>query len=129
MPIYSTEKIIERKSVWLALSDLFLDTDVTVNYDYITRVCAESLFTIDELEMILKCEVAPVVLPNLSNITGEWIGFNEDWLIRKIANRKPKKSIPLQKIHKYLSILGLQSDTDKHWLAIAFKIEAFRKNL
>ena len=128
MSIFSATEITERKPIWLALSDLFLDT-APLDYGYIARVCAESRFTIDELEMILKCEVAPVLLPNLSNVAGQWIGFNENWLVGKISNRKPKKTIPLQKTHKFLSILNLQNNTNKHWITISYQIEGFRKNL
>lgn len=128
MTKYSSQAIIDRKPVWSALSDLFLDTDVTLHYDYIVRTCAASPFTIDELEAILKNEVAPVVLPNLYDIAGEWAGFDEDWLVKAICKQGTKNIKPHQKLRVPLGNLGLRDYTGKHWLAIGGKIAEFRKN-
>ncbi len=78
-----------RRAVWIAMSDLFLDTDVQLLYAHIARVCAESPFSQDELERIFREEVAPVLEPNLRSVAGEWAGFNEEWLVSAISHRKP----------------------------------------
>lgn len=74
-----------RQRVWIALSDLFLDTDVSLHFDYITRELVPAPFTLDELDMILRDEVAPVFLPNLLVVAGEWAGFPEERVAQKIG--------------------------------------------
>lgn len=78
-----------RRAVWIAMSDLFLDTDVRLFYVDIARVCAESPYSQEELERIFREEVAPVVEPNLRSMAGEWAGFDEEWLVNTISARKP----------------------------------------
>lgn len=81
--------IAERREVWIALSDLFLDTDVRLNFAYIARVLAASRYTLEELEAICRDEVAPAVESNLLDIAGDWAGFPEEWLIGQITARPP----------------------------------------
>ncbi len=76
--------------VWLALSDLFLDTDTRLSFPYIARTLAASPFADHELEAIFQNEVAPAVEFNLFDIAGEWVGFDETWLIAEITKRPPK---------------------------------------
>ncbi|MEL7258666.1 MAG: hypothetical protein AAFN80_12605 [Pseudomonadota bacterium] len=79
-----TRDLSEREKVWVALSDLFLDTDVTLHFDYIERVLLAAPMTLEDIDVILRDEVAPVCLPNLYSVAGEWTGFSEDWLIARI---------------------------------------------
>lgn len=74
----------ERHRVWIALSDLFLDTDVSIHFDYIEQELAASSFSDTKLDLILRDEVAPVCLPNLHEIAGEWAGFQPEYLVRSI---------------------------------------------
>lgn len=78
-----------RRAVWIAMSDLFLDTDVRLFYVNIARVCAESPYSQEELERIFCEEVAPVLEPNLRSVAGEWAGFDPEWLVETISSRKP----------------------------------------
>jgi hypothetical protein len=78
-----------RRAVWIALSNLFLDTDVRLIYANTARVCAASPFSQEELERIFHEEVAPVVEPNLHAVAGEWAGFDEEWLVTAISARTP----------------------------------------
>ena len=55
-----------RKPVWIALSELFLDVDPSLAYDYIARTLAASPYTLNELYAILCDEVAPLLKSNLS---------------------------------------------------------------
>lgn len=79
--------IAVRKPVWVAMSDLFLDTDVRLNYSYVARTLAQSPFTLAELKRIFDKEVAPAVGANLMCVAGEWAGFDEEWLVSKILRR------------------------------------------
>ena len=81
------QELAIRRLVWVAMSELFLDTDVRLWYAATARVLADSPFSIDELAVIFKNEVAPVVGWNLLSVVGVWDGFDEDWLVSRIAPR------------------------------------------
>jgi len=76
-----------RQPLWLALSDLFLDTDVRLNYPSTARAIAQSPYSGVELEAIFRNEVAPIVESNLFEIAGDWAGFPDDWLFAAILQR------------------------------------------
>lgn len=86
------ERDIEnRRPVWAALSDLFLDTELQqYHLAYIARILAESPYSLAEIETILYREVYPVCIPNMLSVAGEWAGFSDEWLeeaILKHVNR------------------------------------------
>ena len=76
----------DKREIWCTLSDLFLDTDISVSLERISDVCAKSDFSIDEITDMLYSEVAPVCMPNLLTVVGEWTGFDEEQLVKKIIN-------------------------------------------
>ena len=78
-----------RRPVWLALSDLFLDTDVQLLQAHNTRLLAGSAYSLDELDAILRDEVHPACAFNLCVVAGEWAGFEADWLERRILRGGP----------------------------------------
>jgi len=79
--------IKERKPVWIALSDFYLDTEPQdYNFQYIAKIIQESLYTFEEIKIINMYEVFPVLQPNLLQPAGEWAGFNEKRLIEAITN-------------------------------------------
>ncbi len=70
-----------RESVWLALSELWLDTETTeATISYIADTLVVSGFPLDELEAIYRFEVVPAVYSNALTTAGEWAGFDADWL-------------------------------------------------
>jgi len=76
--MWTPDEIARRLPVWVALSELFLDTE----FDEIAcRYVAERLrcsgFELHELEDILRDEVAPAFRPNLL-VAGEWRGWSPD---------------------------------------------------
>lgn len=79
----------KRKPLWLALSNLFLDTELQ-DYDlsYIAQSMKESGYSLDEIYAILMTEVLPVCISNMYSVAGEWAGFDEEPLIREIMNLK-----------------------------------------
>jgi len=109
--------IAERRDVWIAQSDLFLDTDVRLSFAYIARVTAGSPYSLAELEAICRDEVAPIVESNLSDIAGEWAGFPEDWLIRSIVQR-------LEKNPK--TPFSMDTDALEQWRAVAHLVSCLR---
>lgn len=80
-----------RIPVWAALSELYLDTDVTLCYDSVARTLAASPYAHDELERILVDEVHPALYFNLLDVAGEWAGFDEAWLVERVqaVRRRP----------------------------------------
>jgi hypothetical protein len=79
-----------RQRLWIALSDLFLDTDVSLSYDHILEVMTQTGFTDDEVQEILLYEVEPALCFNLYDVAGEWAGFEEHWLIDRIEEIRSK---------------------------------------
>jgi len=78
----------DREAVWIALSDLFLDTDVTLGFDYMERTLADSPFSLEELDNILLEEVYPICISNLHQIAGNWSGFDGERLVKRIRRRQ-----------------------------------------
>ncbi len=73
-----------KERLWIALSDLFLDTEVRWSLPYVARVAVEEGFSWNQVCHILDAEVTPVLGPNLSDVAGEWAGFPEDWLLAQL---------------------------------------------
>ena len=115
MLLCDEENLEKRKAVWAALSDLFLDTDVELSYEYIARVCAESSFTLEELKEILENEVAPVCSKNFLNIAGEWTGFDEEWLECNIKVRIQARKSMFKVLFNPLENFGFYLYIEKHW--------------
>ena len=77
--------------VWVALSDLFLDTEITdSDIVRIAGVLTESCYSDDELANIFWGEVFPACICNLRCIAGEWAGLSEEWLQKRIFANEPK---------------------------------------
>lgn len=78
--------IEERKPIWIALSDFYLDTELQ-DYDikHIATAIRESPYTLEEVKEIDKQEIFPVLYSNLLYAAGAWTGFQEEWLIDKIT--------------------------------------------
>lgn len=94
-PVGATEVATDddaRIPVWNALSDLYLDTDVALSHAYIVRTLAASPYSLDELHGMLMYDVHPALYRNLMSVAGEWAGFDEAWLVERIAavRRQPR---------------------------------------
>jgi hypothetical protein len=76
------QTLADRRPVWEALSELYLDTDTSLFETWVADVLAASPYTVEELEGILIYEVRPVCLWNA--FYWEWVGFDPDWLEREI---------------------------------------------
>ncbi len=111
----------ERLPVWDALSEFFLDTELQdSDYKRIATVLAKSPYTTEEIENILRYEVYPPCHHNLLSVAGEWGGFDERWLVERIAPRCGKRAtrkIPC--LHSWMF--------KSHWRKIQPMIEDFRR--
>lgn len=78
----------DRLQIWRALSDLFLDTEISdTTYEYIARTIEESGLSLTEAENILWYEVYPVLEKNLRSITGVWDGWSDAWLLEHLTRK------------------------------------------
>lgn len=86
--------IEERKPIWIALSDFYIDNELQ-DYDFrrITSKIKESPYSLEEVKRIDKKEIFPVLYHNLLSVAGVWTGFQEDWLLAEIIKKLQKKSI------------------------------------
>ena len=67
------------------LSELFLDIGLGPhNYFLIARWLRKLDLPIDSIEHMLRYEIFPVLWTNFLNITGEWAGWDEDWLVDQV---------------------------------------------
>ncbi|WP_210545323.1 hypothetical protein [Rhodoferax sp. PAMC 29310] len=87
MTTFSAEELAHRRPVWEALSDLFLDTDVSLIRQWCVDILVASPCSEDELEFILIDEVYPVCKYNLLSVAGVWSGFDLQWLESRILQR------------------------------------------
>ena len=102
-----------REAVWIALADLFLDTDVRIWYAYVSRVLAESPFSLAELRYILDNEVTPALQGNLLDIAGEWAAFDDVWVVDQIRKGLGKVRI-------------VQVNMDRDWIPVSRLAERLR---
>ena len=80
--------IQRRRPVWRALSELWLDTELTdADIRHIAEVMVESGYSLSELRVICDSEIAPVVYKNLLTPVGVWSGFDEEWLSQQIIKQ------------------------------------------
>ena len=77
-----------RRPVWAALSQLFLDTELEEEQlSFIAKVIKDSPYSAGETERILFREVYPVCIANLRSVAGEWTDFSEGELEEAIMKR------------------------------------------
>ncbi|MCA8953181.1 MAG: hypothetical protein KDE27_26960 [Planctomycetes bacterium] len=81
-------ELAARRPVWLALSELYLDTELDrTALARIAAILASSPYPIAELARIRAREVAPVLWRNAASAAGEWRGFDGRSLARAIVRR------------------------------------------
>lgn len=83
-----------RKQIWLALSTLYLDTELqSYDFENMAKIIEKSPYTLAEVKNINKYEVFPILQPNLLSVAGVWEGFDEKWLITSIQNNLQKRNL------------------------------------
>ncbi len=102
-----TEEIIQKRTpVWMALSELYLDTKLQESdYANIARELKNSGLEWKEIERINREEVFPVLYTNLMGL-GEWAGFDKEWLVEKIKRllvSRKKYFIVTKWLYEYLN--------------------------
>lgn len=110
-----TNEVDLRMPVWVALSELFLDTELQEeDHQRIARVLAASQYSEKKLDEILRFEVTPVLKWNLLSVAGEWAGFHEEWLREELVPKIDKRPLFRPRVfwmmrRRWAHILGLVS--------------------
>jgi hypothetical protein len=114
---YDETEFERRKPVWIALSDLWLDTELMEDdLGRIAEVMRRSGYEVEELREIYLFEVAPVVFPNLLSVAGEWAGFDEGWLVGEATKRARRRSPVLRAlVWAGIGRKVMTFATERHW--------------
>lgn len=86
--------LARRRPVWLALSELFLDTEVDARLPSLAQSLAASGYSDAELDWILRRELQPLLQWNLVPVAGVWEGFDPEWLEQSIIARRRRLRLP-----------------------------------
>ena len=109
----------DRTPVWDCLQDLYMDTDVTLSYGYISKICGESKYSIEELEKILFQEVLPALKFNMFDLPApEWSGFQTEWVVERVLKKHRFGKRRPWVLRRY---------TNSHWKALIPLIEAEKR--
>ena len=108
-----------RKSAWDAMHVLFLDTDVDGLYlDDAARKCAETRYSLEDLELIFWREVYPTMRSNLWDVAGAWAPFNGQDLKAAILKR--------HRFGRRIWFRSLRSYPTEYWGKLSAKIIQLR---
>lgn len=89
---FTAADIERRLLLWIALANLYLDTMDDAFVPEIIEAAHAGNFTRDEVETILKWEIRPALYFNYLNPAGAWVGWDADWLVKRISDTAHKKS-------------------------------------
>ncbi len=95
--------IKDRLKVWEALEIFWLDTDYKIRLHHSAKTCAESKYSIEELEQIFFNEARPAFADNLLNVAGEWAGFDEKWIVQRVLKTHCFGAQGYARLPKFLS--------------------------
>ncbi len=109
----------ERSKLWHLLSDFYLDEHMTPqDLSNIAARCAESKYTVAELDVIMFREVYPALIQNLWAPVGEWVPWSEE----EVATR----------VHKYrhepTPVRWWQFITWRSWARLRRQVEQLRRS-
>lgn len=97
-PVKSPNEDLENRApVWAALGEFFLDNEPQL--ECVVRICAESPYSLQELDQILFSEVWPALSPNLASVAGEWAGWNREWLSQRVLEKHKTGTSSLWWLH------------------------------
>ena len=87
--------IEKRERIWLALSEFYLDTELTNDdFDRIASEFRNSGLSLSEIKEIDLMEVFSLLQINLLSVAGAWAGFDKKWLYTECAkNYNRRKSL------------------------------------
>jgi hypothetical protein len=77
----------------VALSELYLDTDVRDALPRLAQRIVSAGLTRWQIEQLWRCQITPTVHWNLRSPAGEWAGFDRRWLLTEVARRRDKPGL------------------------------------
>ncbi len=81
-------QLARRRDAWVALADLFLDSEIRDGLPMAATSLAESGYSDVEIEAIFLHEVTPILHWNLKQVAGMWGSFDASWLASEIQRRR-----------------------------------------
>jgi hypothetical protein len=129
--MYDSAWINKRRPLWVALSELWLDTELSIGYlEAIARVMADSGLSVEELRQVYLTEVAPVVAPNLLTVAGAWSGFDEEWLCSQII-RNLRDRPRLTRFWSWFPLTrkAMLYATEEHWETLVELMKVLRSRV
>jgi hypothetical protein len=120
---FPNEDIANRTPLWMAMSNFYLDNELTENdIQYIAKTCAESPYTMKEIERIMFTEVWPAFVQNLLSVAGEWAGWDQDFVQQRVLEYyKPR-------IYFSWRFNPAKRFFCSRWMEVENGISMFRKN-
>lgn len=95
-----------RHKLWLALSEIYLDTEISDRALLsIAEIAVEENVSFETLYKINKEEVFPVLFKNGLSVAGVWNGFDGEWLVKTISKSLKKSNWFLKKYNALKYIL------------------------
>ncbi len=123
----SVEDLLNRASVWEALANFWLDTELLDNeIDHIAHILAESPYTIEEIQAIHRYEVAPAVSSNLLSVAGEWSGFDSEWLKEHCTQFASRRHSIWFRTRIWLQIPLINVFTARYWGQVIPIVQSLR---
>lgn len=112
-----------REAAWVALAELYLDTDIADRLPAIAHELAATPFDLDSLERILWDEVHPALRANLASVAGEWAGFERSWLLQRIerVRRRPR-------LLRWLTAPVQRGLVRADWAAVRAQVQCLRQD-
>ncbi|HVY28740.1 MAG TPA: hypothetical protein VHB79_19425 [Polyangiaceae bacterium] len=83
-----------RVAVWTAMAQHFLDTETRHEIPLTALACIEAGLSIEQARLTWQDEITPVVGANLFSVAGEWVGWDEKWLVESIARQRRGVALP-----------------------------------
>jgi len=123
----SDQELRERLPVWEALSEFWLDTELTATQlEGIAHAIASSPYFVSEVRLIHDYEVAPALYPNLLSVAGEWAGFDTDLLQARCTKSARKRGSYSYKIRIFFQRPMFWFFTARHWRVILPSVQKLR---
>ncbi|NMM38439.1 MAG: hypothetical protein HHJ09_13215 [Glaciimonas sp.] len=83
---FSNAEIDKRMYVWIALSELFTDSELTASdKNRLAEQLKISGYPLTEIETILRDEVLPTFSGNLLAVAGNWSGWSDEEIRERIT--------------------------------------------
>ena len=104
------------KQACIFLSDFFLDVEYDQEtLDMMAGVCERLHMPLSSLDKIFRYDVFPLLWSNLLSVAGEWIGFDEDELVRDIERQRAAPPGLLRRFAQWLLWLALGHTITEPW--------------